>query len=121
MPDKKKILKYESEQLDIFNKLFNILNDDGDTFVLYNIEHKMCDDIINLSDNIKKYYPSSSCAGVNTKFCKKPHMSIIRYILKFHHKTLLTVGTIVITTDDNQLIRTKIYTIIPLFKKKLKD
>ena len=91
MVDKKKKNKYKQEQQEILDKLLTVLNYNNDyTFYLYDLDNKtkLQESIINLSDDIRKYYPSSSCMGVNGKKCKRPYLSIIRYILKFHNKEL---------------------------------
>ncbi len=114
MPDKKKLLKYKKEQQEILDKLLNILNYNNDhTFYLYDLDNKaeLRENILGLSDDIIKYYPSSSCMGVNGKKCKRPYLSIIRYILKFHNKELYFMD-FTLEIDNKKTIRTKKYKII---------
>ena len=114
MPDKKKLLKYNKEQQEILDKLKNILNYNNDyTFYLYDLDNKtdLQESIIGLSNDIKKYYPASSCMGVNGKKCKRPYLSIIRYILKFHNKELYFMDY-TLEFEDKKTTRTKKYKII---------
>ena len=114
MPDKKKLLKYNKEQQEILDKLKNILNYNNDyTFYLYDLDNKtdLQESIIGLSNDIKKYYPASSCTGINGKKCKRPSLSIIRYILKFHNKELYVMDY-VLNIVNGETTRTKKYKII---------
>ena len=73
MVDIKKEHKYKKEQEELLNKLLLILNYNNDyTFYLYDLDNKieLQESIIGLSDDIRKYYPSSTCMGVNGKECK---------------------------------------------------
>lgn len=114
MVDKKKQLKYKKEQEELLNKLLEILNYNNNyTFYLYDLDNKieLQESIIGLSDDIKKYYPSSICTGVNGKNCKRPYSSIIRYILKFHNKELYSMDY-TLDIEDKKNIRTIKYKII---------
>jgi len=114
MVDKKKKNKYKQEQQEILEKLLTVLNYNNDyTFYLYDLDNKtkLQESIINLSDDIRKYYPSSSCIGVNGKKCKRPYLSIIRYILKFHNKELYFMD-FTLEIENKKTIRTKKYKII---------
>ena len=114
MPDKKKQLKYKKEQQEILDKLLEILNYNNDyTFYLYDLDNKikLQESIINLSNDIRKYYPSSSCMGINGKKCKRPYLSIIRYIIKFHNKELYFMDY-TLEIENGKNIRTKKYKII---------
>ena len=114
MPDKKKQLKYKKEQQEILDKLLEILNYNNDyTFYLYDLDNKikLQESIINLSNDIRKYYPSSSCMGINGKKCKRPYLSIIRYIIKFHNKELYFMDY-TLEIENGKTIRTKKYKII---------
>ncbi len=87
MPDLRKSIKYSVEQENIKNKLLDYIKiDEDNSFVLYELDNnkEKQDNILSLKDDIKKYYPSSCCNGVNTKECKRPYLSIIKYILKYH-------------------------------------
>ncbi len=114
MPNKKKQLKYEKEQQEILDKLLEILNYNNDyTFYLYDLDNKikLQESIIDLSNDIRKYYPSSSCMGINGKKCKRPYLSIIRYIIKFHNKELYFMDY-TLEIENGKTIRTKKYKII---------
>lgn len=114
MPDKKKLLKYKKEQQELLGKLLNILNYNNDyTFYLYDLDTKtdLQESIIGLSNDIKKYYPASSCIGVNNQKCKRPYLSIIRYILKFHNKELYVMD-FTLHIENGKTTRTKKYKII---------
>jgi len=114
MPDKKKLLKYKKEQQELLEKLLNILNYNNDfTFYLYDLDNKneLQESIIDLSDDIKRYYPASSCIGVNGQKCKRRCLSIIRYILKFHNKELYVMDY-VLNIENEETTRTKKYKII---------
>ena len=114
MVDIKKQLKYKKEQENLLNKLLEILNYNNDyTFYLYDLDNKieLQKSIIGLTDDIKKYYPASICTGINSKKCKRPYLSIIKYILKFHNKEFYTMDYR-LGIDDKETIRTKKYKII---------
>ena len=49
--------------------------------------------------------------GVNGKNCKRPYLSIIRYILKFHNKELYFMDY-TLEFEDKKTTRTKKYKII---------
>ena len=91
MPDIKKIIKYEKEQQETLSKLITLLNYNGDlSFTLRDLDNNkdIQTDILLLAEDVKKYYPSSNCTAITNKLCKRPYMSIIRFILKFHNKKL---------------------------------
>jgi hypothetical protein len=114
MVDIKKQLKYKNEQEKLLNKLLEILNYNNDyTFYLYDLDNKkeLQESIIGLSDDIIKYYPSSICTGINGKNCKRPYLSIIKYILKFHNKEFYTKDYR-LNIEDEKNIRTIKYKII---------
>lgn len=113
MPDKKKELKFVSEQHDILEKLLDILEiKKSNTFLLYDLDNdtEKQTKILSLSDDIKKYYPSCLCTGVNGKKCLRPFLSIIRYIIKYHKMKLFSMNYTFSIKD--KCIRTKKYTII---------
>jgi hypothetical protein len=60
-------------------------------------------------NSIKKYYPSSSCRGTNSKNCKRPYMSIIRYVLK--HNGYSLYSKYYSFKKENNMIKTKKYKI----------
>jgi len=106
MVDIKKQLKYKNEQEELLNKLLEILNYNNDyTFYLYDLDNKkdLKESIIGLSDDIIKYYSSSICTAVNGKKCKRPYLSIIKYILKYHNKEFYTMDYRLDIEDKNKL------------------
>jgi hypothetical protein len=114
MVDIKKEHKYKKEQEELLNKLLLILNYNNDyTFYLYDLDNKieLQESIISLSDDIKKYYPASSCIGINGQNCKRPYLSIIRYIMKYNNKELYFMDYR-LEIEDKKNIRTKKYKII---------
>ena len=69
-------VKYKKEQHEVLENLLNILNYNNDyTFYLYDLDNNknLQESIISLSNEIKKYYPASSCIGVNNQKCKRPY------------------------------------------------
>ena len=114
MPYKKKDIKYASEQKNILAKLLGILGyETSKTFLLYELDNDLekQEKINGLCDDIKKYYPSSSCIGTNGKKCNRPYLSIIRYILKYNNMKLFSMNY-AIPAENKKYIRTKQYTII---------
>jgi len=114
MPDIKKKIKFEKEQNIIFNKLLNTLNYNNDNlFYLYDLDNNkdLQDNIMKLVDDIIKYYSSSNCTGINKKKCKRPYLSIIRYLVKYHEKNLFFMDY-TLKINDNKTVRTKKYKII---------
>lgn len=80
---------------------------------MYDLDNKkeLQETIIGLTDDIKKYYPASSCIGVNGQNCIRPYLSIIRYLLKFHNKELYAMDY-TLNIKNKETIRTKKYKII---------
>ena len=80
---------------------------------MYDLDNKieLQNSIIGLSDDIIKYYPASSCIGVNGQNCKRPYLSIIRYIMKYNNKELYFMDYR-LEIEDKKNIRTKKYKII---------
>lgn len=114
MPDIKKNIKYQKEQQQVLEKILNILNFNKDyVFYLYDLDNneQIQNDILLLTDDIKKFYPSSCCRGINSKDCKRPYLCIIRFILKYHEKELFYSDSTYII-DENKKIRTKKYKIL---------
>jgi hypothetical protein len=114
MPDIKKNVKYVSEQNKILEQLLEILNFNGDlTFLLTDlsenteIQHR----IVGLSDDIRKYYPASSCIGLNHRECKRAYLSIIRFVLKHHGRELYS-NDHAIKIGDKEYRKTKKYKIV---------
>jgi len=112
MPDHKKNSKYKEEQQEVLQSLLNIISGEDKTFLLYDLDNNIDDkqtQILHLLNSIKKYYPSSSCRGINNKSCKKPYMSIIRYVLK--HNGYSLYSKYYSFKKDDKMIKTKKYKI----------
>ena len=60
---------------------------------MYDLDNKieLQESIIRLSNDIKKYYPASSCIGINGQNCKRPYLSIILFLPKFYDKEFYTM------------------------------
>ncbi len=114
MPDIKKIIKYEKEQLDILNNILNILNFNNNySFTLNELDNneEIKTSIMSYLNDVKKYYPSSNCTAVTNKNCKRPYMSLIKYILKFHNKKMYS-SEICLPQEDKKYLKTVKYEII---------
>ena len=112
MPDHNKNKKYKEEQQEVLQSLLNIISGEDETFLIYDLDNNISDkqtQILQLLNSIKKYYPSSSCRGINNKSCKKPYMSIIRYILKYNGYSLYS--KYYSFNKDDKMIKIKKYKI----------
>ena len=109
----KKNLKYPKEQKEIYYKLLNLINLNGDySFNKYTLENdrELQENILNLTADIKRYYSASSCKGVNNKVCKRDYFSIIRFVLKENDKELYKNDITMIVDNKNiQTIKYKIF------------
>lgn len=107
MPDIKKSIKYKEYQNEIFKKLLDIIK--CDTLILYDIDNniEIQNKIIDLSIDIKKIFPCSSITGINKKTCKRPYMSIIRYLMKYYNFDIIISDYTLL--KFNKKIRTKKY------------
>ena len=112
MPDIKKNIKFKEEQQEIINKLFQILGDKR--FILYELDNneKKQKEIIELGEDIKKYYSCSTCRGINIPDCKRPYLSIIRFLLKKNGYEFYSKDYSINQGDDKKYIRTKKYNIV---------
>jgi hypothetical protein len=113
MPDIKKNIKFEKQQKEIIDKLFSII-DNTRTFILYNLDNdeKKQKEIIELGEDIKKYYSCSSCRGINIPDCKRPYLSIIRFLLKKNGYDFYSKDYSINQGEGEKLIRTKKYKIL---------
>jgi len=113
MPKQKKEIKYKKEQEEIFKKILNIVDTNGNkTFTLYEIDNdeNKQKDIYGLVDDIKKYFSSYNIAGLKEpEQYKRPWLSIIRQLLKKKYNVISGDLTI---NQNNDKIRTRIYTLI---------
>jgi hypothetical protein len=114
MPDKKKTEKYESERNLIYERLMNMLNyNEDNSFTLDEIDKntELQNQIVGLTDDIRKYYSASGCRGCREeRGSKRPFMSIIRYIVRQNRKTLYSTE-IAIPLGDNKYKKTTKYKI----------
>ena len=78
--------KYIDERENICNEIINILKLDVDgCFILSNIDEDITkqNKIIELKDNIKKYFAVSTISSFKPNFeCKRPYLNIVRSILR---------------------------------------
>jgi hypothetical protein len=115
MPDKKKDVKYSVQQMHILNTLLNILNFNGDyTFLLVDLDERqeLQSNILDMIPDIRRYYPSSGCVGVHSdRRCKRPYLSIIRFLLKYHRRELYS-SDFSISLGNEEYKKTKKYKIV---------
>jgi hypothetical protein len=110
MPDSKKSIKFAKQQKNVLDKLLKII---GDENILYNFDRndKLQKEIMELSNEVRKYYSSSNCSAINNKNCKKPYLTLLKFILKKHgYKIKSSDHTIKL--DSNIFVRTKKYQFI---------
>jgi len=86
MPAVSKNIKYKNEQDAIVDRMIEILELDQDnSFTLYELDHnpEKQQAIMNLRDDIKKYFSLAGCNGVSRPAnSKRPYLSIIKNIMK---------------------------------------
>lgn len=111
MPDVKKHIKFKKEQEQIFKSLNDILN--TNELILYDIDNnkEKQQQIYDLINDIKKYYPSSGISGINQKICKRPYLSIIKYLMKLNNYNIITTDYSIYVSKEYS-IRTKKYKFI---------
>ena len=77
---------YANEQKDILNQIINILDlDDENSITLYGLDNDedKKQKIMDLLPQIRKYFTHRNVAGVtNPEKCKRPYLSIIRFVSK---------------------------------------
>lgn len=112
MPTEKKIVRYKIEQKKIINKMFQILNLDDHAFILYELDNdnNKKTNILELVTDVKKYFSSSCCRGINNKQCKRPYLSVIKFLIKKNGNELISIDHQYKNNDN--IIRTKKYKII---------
>jgi hypothetical protein len=78
--------KYIPEREELCNKIINIIDLDSENcFLLSNIDEDINkqNKILELKDNIKKYFAVSKISSFKPNFeCKRPYLNIIRSILR---------------------------------------
>jgi len=113
MPGVSKSVKYQKEQNEIIDKLFNLLPlDEDNSFFLYNLDqnteiHKQ---IIDMIPDIKKYFNINNMKSVQNPNNKlRPWLCIIRSILKLKYTIFITDSFVKI--NDNP-VKTRKYTFL---------
>jgi len=110
MPDIKKNIKYNKEQELVLSKLLEII--DIETLILYNLDNDidLQNKVLELENDVKKYYSSSTCTAINKKKCIRPYLVLIKFILKKHNYQIVSKD-FSIPLGDNKFIRTIKYII----------
>jgi hypothetical protein len=107
---------YKNEQLDIMNKIINILElDEKNSITLYELDNdiKKQEKILNLLPEIKKYFKCNCVKSLLApEKVKRVYLSLIRYITKLEYNM---VSTQFLINYDKNIIRTMKY----IFIKKL--
>ena len=114
MPDVQKNVKYSADQERMLGVLLEVLNFNGDlTFLLTDLDEntELQQRIMDLGPDIRKYYPASSCVGLNNRTCKRAYLSIIRFLLKHHGRELYS-NDYTVKMGDKQYRKTKRYKIV---------
>jgi len=105
---------YEDEREAVCNKILNILNLGSDgTFTLYALDRDIekQNKILDLKDEIMKYFAYSSISCFKAKFkCRRPYLNIIRSILREQRYTF-TSKLFVLKMPNDMYVRTMRYTI----------
>ena len=106
----KKNEKYESKQLELFNKIKVVLDIKDNTFLSFTVKSKF-EELKIILDDVHKYYHSSLWYGVKydeSQGC----MRIIRHLFKHHKFNLLSKETS--KPDNGKYIRGRKYFIVPM-------
>jgi hypothetical protein len=102
---------YKKEQINLSNKIINILglNENGQ-IILYHLDNdkNKTDKIMLLLPDLRKYFMFKNINGIeNPNKLKRPWLSIIRHITKITYNMVSKDRHLMI---DGNTIRTKIYT-----------
>lgn len=84
MPDIKRCIKYQQEQREIYDKLIDILNYNGDyTFTLFDLDTnaELQQKIMDLKPEVVKYFSVKTLKWMQLE-CVRPYMGIIRHVLQ---------------------------------------
>jgi len=104
---------YKNEQLEIMNKIINILElDENNSITLYELDNdiKKQEQILNLLPEIKKYFKCNCVKSLLTpEKVKRVYLSLIRYITKLEYNMISTQFLI---HNDKNIIRTMKYIFI---------
>ena len=112
----KKVEQYENECKLVLEKMFQILgiNDQNNIFSLHNIDNDIDkqNSIINLEDEIKKYYLCGEWSCFNKKsMIKRRWLSMIKYVIK-DMKYIIISNRVANKQDDNTFKNDTVYHII---------
>jgi len=104
---------YKNEQLEIMNKIVNILKlDANNSITLYELDNdiKKKEQILNLLPEIKKYFKCNCVKSLLApEKVKRVYLSLIRYITKLEYNM---IGTQFLIHNDKNVIRTMKYIFI---------
>jgi hypothetical protein len=92
MPDVKRSIKFQKEQREIYVKLIDILNYNGDnTFTLVDVDYnaELQQKIMDLKPDVAKYFSVKSTRWMQPD-CVRPYMGIIRHVLGQFGKYLIS-------------------------------
>ncbi len=102
---------YKDEQIELINRLINIINlDDDNSLILYELDSDETkkQEILDLIPDIKKYFSFTSIIGASEpEKAKRPYLSIIKQLLKSKY-TIISSDYRIKDNNDNE-IRTKKY------------
>jgi len=104
---------YKKEQIDLSNKIINILElDENNQIILYHLDNdeKKINKIMDLIPELRKYFSFCNISGLEkTETSKRPWLSIIRQITKLTHEMNYKDKQL---TINGKKIRSRIYTFI---------
>ena len=104
---------YPNEQKDILNKIIGILDlDENNSITLYDLDNdeNKKQQINNLLPQIKKYFTHKNVVGiVNPEKCKRPYLSIIKFVTKYSYNIFNSSCRI---KKDDKIIRTVKYSFV---------
>lgn len=105
---------YKKEQIDILNKIIDIIElDDDNGIILYELDNDKVkqEKILGLLPEIRKYFSLSFLKSIsNPDLSKRPYLSIIKNITKLEYKIMSCDYRL--KKDDSTEIRTKKYIFI---------
>ena len=104
---------YKNEQLEIMNKILNIIElDSNNSITLYELDSNILkqEKILNLLPDIKKYFKCNCVKSLlKPEKVKRVYLSLIRYITKLEYTM---VSTQFLINNDKDKIRTMKYIFI---------
>ena len=109
MPDIKRCIKYQKEQREIYDKLIEILNYNGDnTFTLFDVDTnaELQKKIMDLKPDVVKYFSVKTMKWMQPE-CVRPYMGIIRHVLQEFGKYPISSGGSGIMPDGSVKRTTK--------------